>query len=153
MNAVNIVRYKSFDEAGNEIEKERVDRSSIVDGKYNIDNIRKRINSWIDNYESRFEPITYDGEYDGKVYRNCQLMFTGMPYAGDPENINASDIAARVFTWTDLLYMAAEDCASDKYAWVTRYPIVTYLGTFPTKIHVLSTVRTTKCKMIINFNV
>lgn len=150
MKAVNVIKYKSYDDKGNEIEKERIERSNIVDGKYNIDNIRKRINSWIDNYESRFEPITYDGEYEGKIYKNVALMFTGMPYSGDPENRNASDTSNRVFTWTDLLYIAAEDCASDKYAWCTRYPLTVYLGTFPTKIHVLSTVRTTKCRMIVN---
>ena len=53
-------------------------------------------------------------------------------------------------TWTDLLYIAAEECSEDKYAWVTRYPLTSYLGTFPTKIHVLSTVRTAPYKMIVN---
>lgn len=150
MNAVNIIAYKTVDSNGKEIEKERAEKSNIVDGKYNIDNIRKRISTWIDNYESRFEPITYDGEYNGKIYKNCEMAFTGVPYASDPSNPKASDISNRAFTWTDLLYLAAEDCAADKYAWVTRYPLTSYLGVYPTKIHVMSTVRTTKCKMVVN---
>lgn len=150
MNAVNLITYKSYDANGKEIEKVRTEKSNIVDGKYNIDNIRKRINTWIDNYESRFDPITYDGEYNGKIYKNCELAFTGVPYAADAQNPNASDIANRAFTWTDLLYLAAEDCASDKYAWVTRYPLTTYLGVYPTKMFVMSTVRTMKCKMVVN---
>ena len=150
MNAVNLITYKSYDANGKEIEKVRTEKSNIVDGKYNIDNIRKRINTWIDNYESRFDPITYDGEYNGKIYKNCELAFTGVPYAADAQNPNTSDIANRAFTWTDLLYLAAEDCASDKYAWVTRYPLTTYLGVYPTKMFVMSTVRTMKCKMVVN---
>ena len=118
--------------------------------KFTPDYIKKKIDGWIDNYESRCEFVTLDFELEDGTIVNKPLRFTGIPYAGDINNENASEIATRPLTWTDLLYIAAEECASDKYAWVTRYPLVSYLGTFPTKIFVLSTVETTSMKIIVN---
>ena len=131
--------------------KDKVLTAIDVMSKYTPEYIQKKIDGWIDNYESRFELITIDAEdEDGKIYKDVPIIFTGIPYAGDRENPNASDSATRPMTWTDLLYIAAEECSEDKYAWVTRYPLTSYLGTFPTKIHVLSTVRTAPYKMIVN---
>ena len=46
-------------------------------------------------------------------------------------------------TWTDLLYMAAVDSTSDKHVYITRYPLEDYFGTFPSRVFVLSTMKTT----------
>lgn len=119
--------------------------------KFTPEYIHKKINNWIDNYESRFEFITVDGyDENENLLKDQPIVFTGVPYSGSKDDNNASDSAKRPMTWTDLFYIAAEECSSDKYAWVTRYPLTTYLGTFPTKIHVLSTTRTAPYKMIIS---
>lgn len=121
--------------------------------KFTPDYIAKKISSWIDNYESRFEVITLEVAYDknGKeVVEEKPIKFSGIPYSDDPNNPNTSQICDRYMTWTDIFYIAAVECAEDKYAWVTRYPMTTYLRTFPTKIFVLSTVKTSPCRMNIN---
>jgi hypothetical protein len=127
----------------------------IIDGasKYTPDYIAKKISSWIDNYESRFELITFDMEYEknGKLeVGEWPIKFFGIPYSNDPNNPNVSQICDRYMTWTDIFYIAAVECSEDKYAWVTRYPLTSYLGTFPTKIFVLSTTHTSPCQMDIN---
>ncbi len=125
-----------------------------VGSKFTPDYIGKKITSWIDNYESRFEVITVDAyKYDknGKVIsRELPIKFFGIPYSDDPNNPNRSQICNRYMTWTDIFYIAAVECSEDKYAWVTRYPLVSYLGTFPTKVFVLSTVKTSPCRININ---
>ena len=121
--------------------------------KFTPDYIAKKISSWIDNYESRFEVITLEVAYNknGKeVVEEKPIKFSGIPYSDDPNNPNTSQICDRYMTWTDIFYIAAVECAEDKYAWVTRYPMTTYLRTFPTKIFVLSTVKTSPCRMNIN---
>ena len=77
-----------------------------------------------------------------------------IPYAGDLNDSASqkklSKISKRYLTWTDIFYIAAEECATDKYEWITRYPISSFLGTFPSKIHVMSTARTMKCTITLN---
>jgi hypothetical protein len=121
--------------------------------KFTPDYIAKKISSWIDNYESRFEVITLEAAYDNngkEVIEEKPIKFSGIPYSDDPNNPNTSQICDRYMTWTDIFYIAAVECSEDKYAWVTRYPLTSYLGTFPTKIFVLSTVKTTPIRMNVN---
>lgn len=105
---------------------------------YTPEYVKKRIDKWIDNYESRFDPVEIPCD-DGKLHK---IAFRGVPYSGRPSSPEASTISNRPFTWTDLLYIAAEDCVKDKTTWIVRYPIVTHMSTFPSKIHVMSTVKT-----------
>lgn len=105
---------------------------------YTPEFIKKKINKWIDNYESRFDPVEIPMS-DGKLHH---VAFTGVPYSGRPSNINAATISKRVFTWTDLLYIAAEECINDKTIWIVRYPMASHMNTFPSKVHVLSTINT-----------
>ena len=105
---------------------------------YTPEYIKKRIDNWIDNYESRFDPVEIplaDGTMGKAVFR-------GKPYANDPDNVKASTISKRVFTWTDLLYIAAVDVAQNKVVWITRYPVVGYMNSINTMIHVMSTSKT-----------
>ena len=122
--------------------------------KFTPDFIAKKITSWIDNYESRFELIMFDIYYmnkDGKeVYAEKPIKFSGIPFSDNAKNTYSSEIVNRYMTWTDIFYIAAVECSDDKYAWVTRYPLTSYLGTFPTKIFVLSTVKTMPIRMNIN---
>lgn len=105
---------------------------------YTPDFIKKKIDNWIDNYESRFDPVEFPLK-DGTM---TKVAFRGMPYANDPDNVKASTISKRYFTWTDLLYIAAVDVAENKVVWITRYPIVGYMNSINTMIHVMSTSKT-----------
>ena len=113
-------------------------RVGDVESMYNPAYIEKQINKWIDNYESRFDPVLIPTE-DG---RNIKFKWIGMA----PRQVAADDtqsvISDRYFTWTDLLYIAAEDVSRDKTVWITRYPIAWHQNTVPTMIHVLSTINT-----------
>lgn len=113
-------------------------KAEDVMSMYTPEYIKKRINKWIDNYESRFDPVEIPAN-DGKLHN---VRFTGVPYSGRPSNINAATISKRSFTWTDLLYVAAEECIRDKAIWIVRYPIASHMNTFPSKVHVLSTIET-----------
>ena len=119
---------------------------------YTTDLIKKRIDKYIDNYESRFEPVYVTLKREGSDELVKQpLVFAGRPF--DPKNPNAegsAPIAHRPFTWTDLLYIAAVEVSSDKSTWVTRYPLTTYTGIFPCMIHVMSTIKTEPIKLRVN---
>jgi hypothetical protein len=55
----------------------------------------------------------------------------------------ANSIGNRPMTWTDVFYLAAENTLSDKFCYITRYPLTDYFGTFPSQVAVLSTIKTT----------
>ncbi len=119
---------------------------------YQPDVIKKRIDKWIDNYETRFEPImvSYKNPDTGDIVK-APIVFKGRPYdIRHPENDSDSPISNRAMTWTDVLYIAACEVSEDKHTWVTRYPLVSYTGIFPCGIHVLSTVKTTPIKLKVN---
>ena len=52
-------------------------------------------------------------------------------------------MSTRPLTWTDVIYLACEEMLSDKHVYITRYPLLDYFGTFPTRVSVLSTIKTT----------
>lgn len=72
-----------------------------------------------------------------------EMLFTGRGYAKDPENPEANTMSTRPLTWTDVIYLACEEMLSDKHVYITRYPLLDYFGTFPTRVSVLSTIKTT----------
>lgn len=109
--------------------------------EYSPEFIKKKIDKWIDSFESRNEPVTVRVS-DGT---KRALVFMGRPFDKNDkigERSEKHQLAYRPFTWTDLLYIAATECAEDKHVWVTRYPLVSYAGVFPCKIHVMSTIHT-----------
>lgn len=114
---------------------------------YTTDKLQKRVNKYIDNYESRFEPI-YVRCKTPNGSKKFPLTFAGRPF--NPKNPNEdmkAEIANRPFTWTDLLYIAAVDVSANKHTWVTRYPLKSYTGIFPCRIHVMSTVEVVPTKL------
>lgn len=106
---------------------------------FNEEYIKKQIDRFIFSPMDRFEPIELpidDPTYKKKVY----LSFIGRFYDGSPES--ESPLVQRPATWCDILFQAASDVTSDKYVWVTRYPLLDYFGMFPNKISVMSTQKT-----------
>ena len=73
---------------------------------------------------------------------DAEMIFTGRGYATRPDDPRANTISNRPMTWTDIVYLAAENSLSDKYCYITRYPLTDYFGTFPSQVTILSTIKT-----------
>ena len=70
------------------------------------------------------------------------IHFSGHGKNEKIKDIKTPQLYNRVLTWTDLLYMAAVDTLYDKHVYITRYPLEDYFGTFPSRVFVLSTMKT-----------
>lgn len=104
--------------------------------------IEKNVEQFMHTYGARFKPLVIPMEDGSEAY----ILFTGRPYSKDPLNPKVSEVGQRPMTWTDLLYIACVETLEygGKMAYITRYPLVDYFGTFPSCIRVTSTVNTTK---------
>ena len=71
-----------------------------------------------------------------------EVYFPGKGKALDPNSKEVNTNFNRPLTWTDVIYLAAENTLSDKYCYITRYPLTDYFGTFPSQVRVLSTIET-----------
>lgn len=76
------------------------------------------------------------------TYRFVGMKLTEGQIGTMPESPYQPNVT-RDFTWTDLIYMAAVDVTSDKHVWITRYPLTDYMGSYTTRIAILSTRDTT----------
>lgn len=110
------------------------DQTEIYTYKY----IEKKLEMYYKSYgKERFETVKIKCK-DGSMK---DFIFPGQGYlSGDVEETLSN---ARPMTWTDLVYLAAVETLSDKHCYITRYPVEDYFGVFPSKVAVLSTVRTT----------
>lgn len=104
---------------------------------YNPSYIETKVEQYMHTYGNRFEPLTIPMADGSTSY----ILFTGKPYSKDPLNKKAPSTARRAMTWTDLLYLASVETLEygGKMAYITRYPLEDYFGTFPSMIRVTST--------------
>lgn len=128
--------------------------------EFNEDYLDKCLTRWINNPSSRFDfielPIRQDDREKYKIKGPRYLTLKGYNYATTTmarrayktQNQDGVRFIERPMTWTDLLYMAAFDVSEDKHVEITRYPMLDYLGTFISRVYVISTRKTTP--MIIN---
>lgn len=105
---------------------------------YTEEFIQKQIDLWIETPGVRFRPVmipTEDGEFPFRFPGNTKY---------NPKDPNSSkEMTSRIFTWTDLLYICANNCLGDKHVYITRYPLTDYFGIFPSRVFILSTLKTT----------
>ena len=106
--------------------------------KYDAKYIESKINRFKNSHATRFELVTLEGE-DGKEY---PIHIKGELRHLDADDPLQSTITNRPMTWTDLFYLAAENTLSDKYCYITRYPLEGYNNIFPSKVRVMSTIKT-----------
>jgi len=102
------------------------------------DYIDKKMKAFKNTYGCRFETIKIKLK-DGT---EREMLFTGRGYSRNIESPNAASISHRPMTWTDIFYMAAVSTLSDKHIYVTRYPLESYFGIFPTRCIPISTLQT-----------
>lgn len=125
---------------------------------FNEDYLDKSLTRWINNPASRFDlielPIREEDRVKYKIKGPRYLTLRGYNYttttmakrAYDTKSHtgeHGSKLIERPLTWTDLLYMAAFDVSDDKHVEITRYPMLDYLGTFISRVYVISTRKTT----------
>lgn len=127
---------------------------------FNDDYIDKNLSRWINNPSSRFDlielPIRKEDKERFKIKTPRYLSLEGYSYttttmarqAAKNHSNSEGSLVNRPITWTDLLYMAASEVSEDKHVEITRYPMLDYLGTFFSRIYVISTRKT--IPMIIN---
>ena len=126
------------------ITNQKDEESSTIDGSelknpeshFNDSYVTKRIDKFQKDPSSRFDKIEVPLK-DGRIK---YLAFTGFY-----KNLNAeeSNLANRPMTWCDLIFIALNDIVKDKYAMITRYPVLDAFGVIFTKIRVASTLQTT----------
>lgn len=101
---------------------------------YGYDDLKRKIDMFTKAPSERFDAILVNTER-GRI----PVYFAGRERSNISPSKESSMINRRVFTWTDLFYIAAEDICKDKHIYVTRYPVTDYLSIYPSKITVLST--------------
>lgn len=107
------------------------------EGYFSEKYIKKLIDSFIKDPESRFNPIQLPTANGEKKY----LGLRGMKTDGY-STIEEAAIINRRMTVTDLLYMACEYCCKDKHIKITRYPILDEYSMAMSRIRVMSTSKT-----------
>lgn len=102
------------------------------------------------------ELAPFDLTYNEEVFKNIMDTFTRS--YGDRFNkieipliepqkypiyfkIN-QDGVDRDMCYTDLLFIATVRATENKHIYITRYPVLNHMGTFPTKIRIISTLKT-----------
>ena len=127
----------------NKEQKEAFDKSGKKIGFVELDNpeayfsdkyIKKKIDQFIKDPETRFEPI----EIPLKDGRTVYAAMKGRVFSSANRD-EVSSIINRKLTWTDVLYIACVEATKDKHCIVTRYPVSDKYGIFINKIEVLST--------------
>ena len=132
---------------------------------YNNEYIEKHLEKFVKNPYTRFDkielPISDKERQKHGITGPRYILFTGRVRTpgedintgerkyveGQDSNESGKVTIKRELTWTDVLYQAAVDVVTDKHVWITRYPILDYFGTYPTRITIIST-RETKPMMI-----
>ena len=109
--------------------------------EFNSDFIAKQLERLIENPSSRFDviriPVEEEDEKRYDIKEDPIMIFRGR--SGVVSSSGKAEDIERPMTWTDIFYMAAYDVTADKYVEITRYPLLDYLGTYFSKIHIIST--------------
>jgi len=136
-DVTEIPAYQFNQELNNYEIKEMVQIKNPIE-KYDAKYIESKINRFKNSHATRFEIITVE-DINGNEY---PIHIQGQFRKVDVNDPLTSTIMNRPMTWTDLFYLAAENTLSDKYCYITRYPLEGYNNIFPSKVRVLSTIKT-----------
>lgn len=117
---------------------------------FNDEYIKARIDKFKSTPSTRFDPIEVPVKEEDLKRVNMPRILAAMTgyYTSTTTMEKTDDKLTRPLTWTDVFYMAAEEVTRDKHVYVTRFPVLDYFGTYPSRITVLSTQETKP--MIIN---
>ena len=104
---------------------------------YNDNILKKQIDKFVFSYSDRFERVVipFVDEKESNQY---------FKFEGEDKNGNKIE---RDLTWCDIIYQSMVEATADKHVWISRYPILDYFGTFPSRISVMSTKKTLYMKV------
>lgn len=105
---------------------------------YDDKKIKSQVDKFIFSYSERFELVevpVIENDSKHKIYFDFEAV-----------DKDGNEIK-RALTWCDIIYQSVYDATLDKHVWITRYPVLDYFGTFPTRISVLSTLDTMYVKI------
>ncbi len=111
-------------------------------GQFNPDVIEKMIKSFIKDINGRFDPIEFTFIDNSNSKQKYGLYIF--------EKDKNGKVTKRFFTKTDLFYIIAMNVLTDKHMYITRFPVANYQNIYPSKIKVLSTVKTRKVSISFN---
>ena len=110
--------------------------------QFSDDRIKHEIDRFMKGFSNRFIPVTVETE----EFKSVSMHFKGWNKITTEDIKNntygETPIFNRKMTWCDLIYMAAVETSRDKFVLLTRYPMDSWYGQFPTKIVVSSTKET-----------
>ena len=123
-------KYPSFDPKTGKLEY------ITIEDTYDENDITNMVTKFLNSPSTRFDPVPVPGLYGENKDRQMFMAIVG-------KSMKDATSISRPATVTDILYIAAVEVAKDKAALFTRYPLDSYQGQIPMKIHVASTIRTT----------
>lgn len=116
--------------------------------QYSSDAIEKMIKQFIKNPEGRTDPINF--EYINMQDKKDVMALYLYEYKNESDFEVGENYIYRPFTYLDLFYIASLSVLSDKHVYVTRFPIANFQNIYPSKIKILTTVKTKK--VLISFD-
>lgn len=115
---------------------------SINAKQFSIDKVEKLLKLFINTEEERSKPITFSFvSADGKESNDG--IFRIFEYR-TREDLEKNNYIERPLTYTDIVFWAAYSIIPDKHVYVTRYPAINFQNIYPTRISLMSTVKTHK---------
>lgn len=110
--------------------------------QFNSEKVEKLLQLFINTEAERSNPIKFSyTNKEGKESEDGIFKIFEYRTKSDLEN---NKYIERPITYTDVVYWAAYSIVSDKHVYVTRYPAINFQNIYPTKISLMSTVKTHK---------
>lgn len=131
-----VFKPKSLEPVSIDLKRATADRWTTSNG------VSKTINS-LENVKLRDQPVMIDGHYLGLLYQDeVGFKFVSATDVLN-ENITKEQLAlCRPITLIELMYCLLYAKSKQVYSIVTRYPVAGMGSTYPSKVHLRSTVRT-----------
>jgi len=109
--------------------------------QYTPDKVAKLIKLFIKSNTERFSPVQFEYRDNSGEMKTVKIQ---VKEGNSKKDIEDGKFVIRDLTYTDLFYLAANQCLTDKHVYVTRYPVLNFQNIFPSRIKIMSTSRTRK---------
>jgi hypothetical protein len=107
--------------------------------QFNVEYAEKLIKLFITSEGERFNEITFEFvDKNNKKIKRAIALFEFR----NKDDLKNNKYIQRTMTYTDLFFMASDLIAKDKHVYVTRYPAINFQNIYPSKIKLLTTVKT-----------
>lgn len=136
---------------------EKIFKSAVLDNSFmddfSVENIRKYLNLYKKSKLFRLEPVTVRAE-DGKRIPIQYLMTVKDDVISvDTDNdrlvIDGEETSSiiRDMNWCEFFYIVSEENISDKCTYNTRYPVLDFNGTYPSRMTIIPSIKYVKASI------